>query len=131
MTIAVVLLGAVMLGIGVWGLLSKRKLPAWWRLSWFATTLIGLVIWLLLVSRAQPVLLPKTSPCYAVGDYGSRLFPPDSYCVHDDGSRRTVNGLTSQVIFWICFVNSTLLYLIGLQHAAVRLWRRGRRLYRR
>ncbi|MFI1200345.1 hypothetical protein ACH4VR_12965 [Streptomyces sp. NPDC020883] len=123
------LLCAVVLCIGVWGLLSERKLPGWWRVSWFATTLIGLVSWLLLVSRAQPVLFPETSPCHPVAGYGSRLFPPDSYCVHDDGSQRSVNGPTPQVIFWICFLNSTLLFLLGLNHAVVRLWRCGRSRY--
>ncbi|MEW2390017.1 hypothetical protein AB0933_16870 [Streptomyces venezuelae] len=85
----------------VW-LLGRRAKVAHWMLAVFVlagwlTVFAGWFLW----QRAQPGLMPDTSPCHGISAAPvSRYFPPDSFCRHADGELRTVNGPGARFVFW-------------------------------
>ncbi|WP_374984735.1 hypothetical protein [Streptomyces fradiae] len=88
-----------------------------WITSVWAVVILGGV----LSQRAQPVLFPETSPCHNAGTPVARYFPPDAFCLHDDGELRTVNGDTGRLLFWLACGTA-----VGIPVAALLALRRHR-----
>ncbi|MGP4089264.1 hypothetical protein [Streptomyces sp. KR55] len=65
----------------------------------------------------------------------SKAFPPQAYCLHEDGSTDNLAS-GAQLVFWVCFVSSLLLLAVGLWQIArdpktlARQFRTGRSLTR-
>ncbi|WP_372350803.1 hypothetical protein [Streptomyces sp. KL116D] len=87
----------------VWFLGRRAKVSAWMLTVFLLAGWLAVAVGGMLSRRAQPDLFPETSPCHSIGTPISRYFPPDSFCLHDDGELRTVNGPTGKLVFWIAF----------------------------
>ncbi|WP_329121308.1 hypothetical protein [Streptomyces sp. NBC_01465] len=87
----------------VWWLRRRAQVPSWMLSVFLLAGWTAVVVGGALSQRAQPFLFPETSPCHSTGAPVSQYFPPDSFCLHDDGELRTVNGLTSKFVFWAAF----------------------------
>ncbi|WP_030668003.1 hypothetical protein [Streptomyces rimosus] len=88
---------------GAWLLGRWAKAPAWIMIVFVLAGWLAVGVGGILSQRALPFLFPKTSPCYHVGTPVTQYFPPDSFCLHDDGELRTVNGSTGKFVFWTAF----------------------------
>ncbi|MFJ4851661.1 hypothetical protein [Streptomyces sp. NPDC088733] len=92
----------------VWLLGQRARVPDWMMLIVFLpagwlTVFVGGFLW----QRAQLSLFPEASPCYGTSGAVSQYFPPDSFCLHQDGELRTVNGPNAKLVFWTA-ANTTL-----------------------
>ncbi|MDX3236911.1 hypothetical protein PV392_14760 [Streptomyces sp. ME03-5709C] len=91
----------------VWLLGRLARVPDWmlivFLLAGWLTVFVGGFLW----QRAQPSLFPEASPCYGTSGAVSQYFPPDSFCLHQDGELRTVNGPNAKLVFWTA-ANTTL-----------------------
>lgn len=83
----------------VWRLGRRARIPGWMLAVFVLAGWLTLFSGLALSQRAQPFLFPDTSPCYGAEPV-SQYFPPDSFCRHDDGELRTVNGPDAKFVFW-------------------------------
>ncbi|MEU6381466.1 hypothetical protein [Streptomyces sp. NPDC046909] len=113
-----VLVCAVVL-IALAGLLTHPRLPTWAKVSVFVTVPVAAVAWLLVVSADDTIKDPGEDPCtmYYGGGVGvSKAFPPQAYCLHEDGSTYDL-ATGAQAVFWVCFVVSALLLAAGLWNA--------------
>ncbi|MCX4831545.1 hypothetical protein OG746_22675 [Streptomyces sp. NBC_01016] len=86
---------------GLWLLGRRAKVPAWMMTVFLAAGWLTVLVGGFLSQRAQPALFPETSPCHGAGTPVSRYLPPDSFCRHDDGELRTVNGPSGKLVFWL------------------------------
>nr|WP_306317435.1 MULTISPECIES: hypothetical protein [unclassified Streptomyces] len=86
--------------VGVWLLGRRARVPAWMVAVFLLAGWVTVVVGGGLALRAQPGLFPEASPCHGVGAPVSRYFPPDSFCRHDDGELRSVNGPAAKFVFW-------------------------------
>ncbi|MEU5822624.1 hypothetical protein [Streptomyces sp. NPDC047803] len=85
----------------VWRLGRRARIPGWMMAVFVLAGWLTLFSGWALSQRAQPFLFPDTSPCHGF-DLApvSQYFPPDSFCRHDDGELRTVNGQGAKFVFW-------------------------------
>ncbi|MEB8340279.1 hypothetical protein [Streptomyces endophyticus] len=104
--------------LGLWVLGRRLDVPAWLLWLFLAAGWLTVIVGWWLSQRAQPFLFPETSPCHGAGTPVSRYFPPDSFCRHDDGELRTVNGPVGRLVFWLA------LGTVGAVPAAVFVRRR-------
>ncbi|MFJ8533059.1 hypothetical protein [Streptomyces sp. NPDC093591] len=97
------------------GLLAHPRLPAWTKMTVFVTVPVTAVAWLLVVTADDTIKDPGEDPCsMRYGGVGvSRAFPPQAYCLYDDGSTHDL-ATGAQFVFWVCFVSSLLLLAVGL-----------------
>ncbi|WP_425839035.1 hypothetical protein [Streptomyces fractus] len=86
---------------GLWLLGRRAKVPAWVLTVFLVAGWLAVLVGGFLSQRAQPGLFPEASPCHGAGTPVSRYFPPDSFCRHDDGELRTVNGPLGKFVFWL------------------------------
>ncbi|MCF6521960.1 hypothetical protein [Streptomyces sp. JJ36] len=85
----------------VWLLGRRARVPRWMRVVFLLAGWLTVCVGWALSQRAQPGLFPDTSPCYGTHSSPvSQYFPPDSFCLHADGERRTVNGPNAKAVFW-------------------------------
>ncbi|MFK8849085.1 hypothetical protein [Streptomyces sp. Ac-502] len=91
---------------GVWLLGRRAKVPAWMLVVFLSTGWLAVIVGGALSQRAYGSLFPETSPCHHAGTPITRYFPPDSFCLHDDGDARTVNGPTGKLVFWTAFATA-------------------------
>ncbi|CAL9330269.1 hypothetical protein [Streptomyces sp. enrichment culture] len=84
-----------------WLLGRRLGIPGGMLAVWVAAGWVVVILGGVLSQRAQPVLFPDTSPCHGAGVPVSQYFPPDSFCRHDDGELRTVNGPAGKLVFWL------------------------------
>ncbi|SEE42103.1 hypothetical protein SAMN05216483_6173 [Streptomyces sp. 2131.1] len=85
----------------VWRLGRRARIPGWMLAVFVLAGWLTLFSGWALSQRAQPFLFPDTSPCHgADAEPVSQYFPPDSFCRHDDGELRTVNGPDAKFVFW-------------------------------
>ncbi|MEN2417233.1 hypothetical protein AABB02_03925 [Streptomyces rimosus] len=85
---------------GVWLLGRRAKVPAWMLIVFVPAGWLTVLVGGILSQRAHGTLFPETSPCHRTGTPVTQYFPPDSFCRHDDGELRTVNGPTGKFVFW-------------------------------
>ncbi|WP_053803797.1 hypothetical protein [Streptomyces rimosus] len=82
-------------------LLGRRaKVPTWMLIVFMLTGWLAVLVGGILSQRAHATLFPETSPCHRTGTPVTQYFPPDSFCRHDDGELRTVNGPVGKFVFW-------------------------------
>ncbi|GCD41990.1 hypothetical protein [Streptomyces paromomycinus] len=101
--LSVLLIVFVVPTAGVWSLGRRAKIPVWMRAVFLPAGWLAVVVGGILAQRAHGALFPETSPCHRTGMPVTRYFPPDSFCLHDDGELRTVNGPAGKVVFWTAF----------------------------
>lgn len=118
---AAVAVGAVyvVVLIALNGLLAHPRLPVWAKATVFVTVPVAAVAWLLVVSADDSLKDPGEDPCsmYYGGVGVSKAFPPQAYCLYEDGSTHHLAG-GAQFVFWVCFVSSVLLLGAGLWEVA-------------
>ncbi|MFD7663753.1 hypothetical protein [Streptomyces sp. NPDC059788] len=101
--LSVLFLVFVMPTVGVWLLGRRAKVPAWMVAVFLTAGWLAVLVGGILSQRAYGALFPETSPCHHAGTPVTRYFPPDSFCLHDDGELRTVNGPNGKFVFWAAF----------------------------
>ncbi|MFI2239512.1 hypothetical protein [Streptomyces chrestomyceticus] len=106
---------------GVWALGRWAKVPVWMRVVFLVAGWLAVVVGRVLAQRAHGALFPETSPCHRTGIPVSRYFPPDSFCLHEDGESRTVDGPAGKVVFWTAF--GTAVAVSGAALVRRRSWR--------
>ena len=85
----------------VWLLGRRARVPHWMLAVFLLAGWLTVLVGGFLSQRAQPTLFPDTSPCHGPRTMPvSRYFPPDSFCLHEDGELRTVNGPQAKLVFW-------------------------------
>jgi hypothetical protein len=116
-TSAAVAVGAVyaVVLIALNGLLAHPRLPVWAKATVFVTIPVAAVAWLLVVTADDTLKDPGEDPCtMRYGGVGvSEAFPPQAYCLYEDGGTHNLAG-DAQFVFWVCFVSSVLLLGAGL-----------------
>lgn len=105
----------VVIQIALNGLLGRPRVPSWAKITVFVTIPVAAAAWLLIVTADDTAKDPGEDPCtmYYGGVGRSRTFPPQAYCLYEDGSTHNLASGT-QFVFWVCFVASLLLLSVGL-----------------
>ncbi|GAA0452382.1 hypothetical protein [Streptomyces olivaceiscleroticus] len=101
--VSVLLMVFVVPTAGVWLLGRRAKVPVWMLVVFVLAGWLAVGVGGILSQRAHGSLFPETSPCYRTGTAITQYFPPDSFCLHDDGELRTVNGPNGKFVFWTAF----------------------------
>ncbi|TXS40694.1 hypothetical protein EAO75_37895 [Streptomyces sp. uw30] len=101
------------------GLLGHPRLPTWTKMTVFGTVPAAALAWLLVVTADDALKDPGEDPCsmYYGGVGVSKAFPPQAYCLYEDGGTHDL-ATGAQFVFWICFVSSVLLLALGLWQVA-------------
>jgi hypothetical protein len=109
----------VVVVIALNGLLAHPRLPAWAKVTVFVTVPVAAVAWLLVVTADDALKDPGEDPCtMRYGGVGvSKTFPPQAYCLYEDGSTHNLAS-GAQFVFWVCFTGSVLLLALGLWEVA-------------
>ncbi|GGX48496.1 hypothetical protein [Streptomyces chartreusis] len=101
------------------GLVGHPRLPAWTKLTVFATVPVTALAWLLVVTADDTLKDPGEDPCtMRYGGVGvSEVFPPRAYCRYEGGGTHDL-ATGAQFVFWVCFVVSLVLLTAGLWQVA-------------
>ncbi|MFI7383506.1 hypothetical protein [Streptomyces sp. NPDC049813] len=74
--------------------------------------------------RTDAGLFPETGPCHGMRGAVRQVVPPDSFCLHDDGELRSVNGPNGKAVFW---AGAAVAIGVPVSVLVRRGWGRGRR----